>query len=158
MPLYRDSKLKWHAVAGLLCKAILPGCGSAHEHAVLDGQCWFEEVRWEHRLLLISGPEEAVSQQAEACRAARDGMLERELIVVNSSSDPSELVVGDRKDIPEAPTFRSRFEMPKAEFQVVLVGKDGGVKERRSNQFDVEEIFAIIDAMPMRMREIRERK
>ena len=57
-------------------------------------------------------------------------MLERELIVVDASGDSGKL----------------------------LVGKDGGIKERRTEKFEIEELFAIIDAMPMRIREMHERE
>ena len=147
-----------HVLIAVLFNVTLPGCDSTHEHMTHDTQQWFDEIRWNHRLLIISGPDEDVSRQVDACRAMRDGMLDRDLIVVDVSHDPGALVVGGREDIPDAPTFRARFDLPEEEFQVVLVGKDGGVKERRSDQFDIEELFAIIDAMPMRMREMRERR
>ncbi|WP_202405758.1 MULTISPECIES: DUF4174 domain-containing protein [Halomonadaceae] len=37
---------------------------------------------------------------------------------------------------------------------VVLIGKDGGVKQR-SRGLDVAGIFSLIDTMPMRQREMR---
>jgi len=41
---------------------------------------------------------------------------------------------------------------------VVLVGKDGGEKLRRGAAVDIDEIFSVIDAMPMRQREMEEKK
>ncbi len=43
-------------------------------------------------------------------------------------------------------------------FSVVLIGKDGGEKLRRPTPLAPEELFAIVDAMPMRRAEMRERK
>jgi len=40
------------------------------------------------------------------------------------------------------------------EVSVVLIGKDGGIKQR-SQGLDVAGIFALIDTMPMRKREKR---
>ena len=40
---------------------------------------------------------------------------------------------------------------------VALVGKDGGVKRRWLSIPTQKDIFSLIDAMPMRMREMRER-
>ena len=48
---------------------------------------------------------------------------------------------------------------PREEHYVTVntkVGKDGRVKERRNEVFPTAELFDIIDAMPMRMREMRE--
>ena len=41
-------------------------------------------------------------------------------------------------------------------FQAVLVGKDGGAKHRWSAIVEPAEIFGLIDAMPMRIREMKE--
>ena len=157
MPQLRRSKFKWPVLAGLLGKVFLPGCAPAHEQD-LKRQHFFDDVRWEHRLLVFTGPQDAVNQQAKACRSSRDEMLERELIVVDASGDPGKLVVGVQEDIPDASIFRNRFDMNSEVFQVVLVGKDGGIKERRTEKFEIEELFAIIDAMPMRIREMHERE
>ena len=40
---------------------------------------------------------------------------------------------------------------------VTLIGKDGGVKYRISH-LDLQQVFNIIDSMPMRAREMRERE
>lgn len=43
-----------------------------------------------------------------------------------------------------------------APFSLILIGKDGTEKVRSNKPVEVEMIFRTIDAMPMRMREIRE--
>jgi hypothetical protein len=48
--------------------------------------------------------------------------------------------------VPGAPTFRVR-----------LVGKDGGVKLDSARPVATAEVFALIDAMPMRRAEVAER-
>ena len=40
---------------------------------------------------------------------------------------------------------------------MVLVGLDGGVKERRQSAMSGEELWGLIDAMPMRRDELRQR-
>lgn len=40
-------------------------------------------------------------------------------------------------------------------FQVLLIGKDGGVKLRRTAPVAASEITTLIDSMPMRRREMR---
>lgn len=150
------NRLSLTALLGLVGKCLLPGCTAppAPEGA---GDAWFESVRWEHRLLVIDGSDEVAARQVEVCRADGPGLLERDLIVVALSGDDSRLVTGARADLPAAETFRTRFELDSDSFEVVLVGKDGGVKERRDRLFATEALFDIIDAMPMRMREMRER-
>ena len=40
--------------------------------------------------------------------------------------------------------------------EAALVGKDGGVKEQWAGVVEPYVIFDLVDAMPMRMREVRE--
>lgn len=43
------------------------------------------------------------------------------------------------------------------DFELVLIGKDGGVKARTSDPSAMEDFLSLIDAMPMRRAEIRSR-
>ena len=43
------------------------------------------------------------------------------------------------------------------DFEMVLLGKDGGVKARSSDPGALEEFLALIDTMPMRRAELRSR-
>ena len=43
-------------------------------------------------------------------------------------------------------------------FMLVLIGKDGGVKLRKPFPWDVRELSRTIDKMPVRQREIRDRR
>ena len=83
------------------------------------------------RELIVSGPagDRLVTEQMEALRADPGGADEREL-------DVSEREAGA--------------------FQVELIGKDGGVQARWDNLVGVAELWARIDAMPMRRRELRD--
>ena len=45
----------------------------------------------------------------------------------------------------------------RAAFEVLLIGKDGGVKLRRDKPVAAFEITALIDTMPMRQDEMRRR-
>jgi hypothetical protein len=49
------------------------------------------------------------------------------------------------------------LEREASAFQVELLGKDGGVKARWEDLVGVTELWARIDAMPTRRRELRER-
>ena len=42
-------------------------------------------------------------------------------------------------------------------FMLVLIGKDGGIKLRKPAPWDVRELSRVIDKMPMRLQELRER-
>jgi hypothetical protein len=40
-------------------------------------------------------------------------------------------------------------------FEIILIGLDGGIKLRKNDIVSREELFSIIDAMPMRRNEMR---
>ena len=46
----------------------------------------------------------------------------------------------------------------KKEFEVILLGLDGGVKLERDEEIPLAELFRVIDAMPMRASEMRNKK
>ena len=53
--------------------------------------------------------------------------------------------------------LRERFDVGEEDFQVILVGKDGTEKLRKKGEvLEPERLFEVIDAMPMRKREMRE--
>ena len=90
--------------------------------------------QWKHRVLIIDTPSMQAApylQQISAFDAAAAGLKERDLEVITQTS---------------APAFRVR-----------LVGKDGGVKLDRSTPMTTDELFTIIDAMPMRQDEVSNR-
>jgi hypothetical protein len=53
--------------------------------------------------------------------------------------------------------FRQYYGVKPGEATILLIGKDGGVKLRRETEIlGCRELFATIDVMPMRRREMRE--
>ena len=56
----------------------------------------------------------------------------------------------------EIKKFKSSFEnlsLSTSEFRLILIGKDGGIK-LNSRKISLEEIFSLIDTMPMRQEEM----
>lgn len=54
--------------------------------------------------------------------------------------------------------LRERYGIAEGQFAVILIGKDGGEKLRRLEHVPIETIFALIDTMPMRRREMQDRE
>ena len=51
-----------------------------------------------------------------------------------------------------------RFGFQGREIQLLLIGKDGGMKTRQSGaNLDLERVFELIDSMPMRQAEMQRR-
>lgn len=45
-----------------------------------------------------------------------------------------------------------------SEFEIILIGLDGGVKLRKNEFLSTDQLFRLIDQMPMRQSEIRKKK
>jgi hypothetical protein len=56
-----------------------------------------------------------------------------------------------------AAALRARFGVAASAFRVVLVGKDGGVKLSAGTPVTADTLYRLVDSMPMRRREMRER-
>ena len=108
--------------------------------------------RWHDRVLILFAPAAADPQlaaQEKSLAAEPDGLKARNLHIVR--------VAGDRVtglSDPAAPLRRS-YDVPPADFAVRLIGKDGHVALARGTPIAVPDLFATIDAMPMRREEMR---
>ena len=115
-----------------------------------------EARQWNARPLPVFGPSEdddRVRMQLDWIERDVSGLAERAMDDVR--------VIGLRgvaNGIPMAATdasrLRARFDVAETDFAVVLVGKDGGEKLRSDQPIALSEVFTVIDAMPMRRREM----
>ena len=86
-------------------------------------------------------------------------MTRRELIVSGPAGDP--LVAEQMEALRADPTGADERELDVTErqagaFQVELTGKDGSLMARWDNLVGVSELWAKIDATPLRRRQLRE--
>lgn len=105
------------------------------------------EFKWTKRPIIVfaDSPEDPYfAEQLEDLTADLEVLADRDVIVL-TDTDPGTLSPLRRK-------FRPRG------FMLVLVGKDGAVKFRKPLPWTVREITRSIDKMPMRQREIQQRR
>jgi hypothetical protein len=55
-------------------------------------------------------------------------------------------------------TLFKQFMKKSDHFKVILIGLDGTLKEERTDYFEPQELFSIIDGMPMRKAALRHKK
>lgn len=111
------------------------------------GESDLSEFLWINRPIVVFADTDAdprYQQQIEMLLAGEAMMRERDVVVL-TDTDPA-----------ARSTLRTKLR-PRG-FQLVLVGKDGGVKLRKPFPWSVRELSRSIDKMPMREREIRERR
>jgi hypothetical protein len=124
----------------------LPAVASATENAPLTE---LASLRWQHRILVVDG---RIPGSVVRLRAAQPAIDERDIVWFVASPDgllsnyPGEVGDALAQDLDERYFGRS-------DARVFLIGKDGGLKSSE-RELDLQRLFARIDAMPMRRREM----
>ncbi|MDF0597092.1 DUF4174 domain-containing protein [Psychromarinibacter halotolerans] len=101
--------------------------------------------RWDKRVVLLFAEDDLDPTLATArarLAAAAAGLAERDIVVLTDTNPGAGGAI--------------RSGLGVGGFAMVLVGKDGTVKLNRSAFIDVDELFGVIDAMPMRRREMQD--
>lgn len=102
---------------------------------------------WQSRPIVVFADSEndpRFEQQIALLEAQAAALLERDVVILTDTT-PS-----DKSDL--------RKKLRPRGFMMVLIGKDGGVKLRKASPWDVREVSRVIDKMPVRQREVRERR
>lgn len=117
----------------------------------------FSDKRWKRRLFLIFAPS-AEHDGFKVMRAQTRTPLfsMRDLDLVEVTGDEVRVNRAPVSE-PTASELRRIYKMARRGFGVRLVGKDGTVKLARAGPVQMNEVYALIDDMPMRRRELRER-
>jgi hypothetical protein len=115
--------------------------------------------RWKNRLLVVFTPSQDHSDYQSLIKEMQDqrnGLRERDVLVFEIlEKGPSRLANFPlQKDSVDF--LREKFSVGQGSFLVILIGKDGEEKIRRQ-KVNLAEIFSVIDGMPMRQREMKER-
>ncbi len=121
------------------------------------------EYRWKNRLVLLFSSQHDSSlgqRQHDLLRADQTGLDERDLLIFrvlpDRVVDDVDSVRKDSADIERAAALRERYQVDEREFLIILIGKDGSEKLRRDVIVPLGELYALIDAMPMRREEMRQ--
>ncbi len=100
--------------------------------------------QWDKRPVLVftkSASHQEYKQQIQVLNAAQSALAERDVVVLVDAK-------------PETLSDLRMTFMPE-DFLFVLIGKDGSVKYRSEEPVSTTKLFEIIDAMPMRQREMQ---
>jgi hypothetical protein len=112
--------------------------------------------RWKNRLLVVFASEAADKQlqaQSEHVAANEAGFHDRDLLQFTVL--PNQVQGPEQHSAAVAKQLRQHYKVAKGEFVVLLIGKDGTVKLRKNEPVSMQEIFKLIDTMPMRKAEMR---
>lgn len=117
--------------------------------------------QWQNRIVVVFAPSENASlyqRQLSEIEAMGDGFAERDLVLFSVfAADGQGPDVALSKE--QVHFLRERYQASREDFVVILIGKDGGRKLRREGSvLEEQDLFPLIDSMPMRQREMRQIK
>ncbi len=116
-----------------------------------------DQFRWKRRVLVVSarhGDDTKVKQLQTELAATREEFADRDMVLV-MLLDSGTSLAGDRElTAAETAGTRDALAIPAGSFALRLIGKDGTVKLAAESATSIREIYALIDTMPMRQREM----
>ncbi|MGD8687139.1 MAG: DUF4174 domain-containing protein [Syntrophobacterales bacterium] len=119
-----------------------------------------KDYQWKNRLILAFSPstkDKGYRAFAKDIALQAEEVIDRDLLVFHIL-ETGEIRLGETSLPTGSGNYiRESFSIRPGRFTVLLIGKDGGVKLRREGGVELGEIFSLIDSMPMRQREMREK-
>lgn len=137
-------------LAGFIPLAAMAADGAAPDPSAMiqpAAQSDLSEYRWTHRPVIVfadTDADPAFQDQMRRIERGLEQLADRDVVVL-TDTDPSAMAPLRKKLRPRG-------------FMLVVVAKDGTVSQRKPFPWTVREISAAIDKMPMRERELRERR
>jgi hypothetical protein len=119
-----------------------------------------KQYQWENRLVLLFGSisEYSVEKQINELKRDPEGINDRDLLIFHIEGNEVGFIGKSSSPSLSADRLRNRYNKAEQEYRYILIGKDGGVKLNKKEFVPNKDLYSVIDAMPMRQREMRERK
>lgn len=114
------------------------------------------DFRWENRIIIVNSDlaQTKKSKQLELLMQDTIGLKDRNLLVFSVENEMAHELVNEKLyKIGEEQLTKLNFT--KGSFEIILIGKDGGIKLRNTSIVQNSEIYGLIDRMPMRQAEMR---
>ncbi|WP_158607166.1 DUF4174 domain-containing protein [Pontibacter oryzae] len=122
---------------------------------------YLDAYKWKNRLVLVFVPDEANAaylSQKEMLYAEKPKLNERDIVLIELVGGNKLYIDGKLQHEKQAKAIQGWFQVPPDSFAILLLGKDGTEKLRRNQPVEPEELFGLIDQMPMRRQEMRNDK
>lgn len=120
-----------------------------------------EKYQWKNRLLIIQTSErssEKFQEQTAEFQKGSEGLKDRKLVVYHFTKDHYRILnyEGEEKNKPWQRIKKKYQNIANGRelFKVILIGLDGGIKLETKEVLRKKTLYATIDAMPMRIREL----
>lgn len=113
--------------------------------------------QWQNRLLMVIASDTTnASYQKQITHLTKNkkDLIERKLLIYKVF--PNKHMKGlENNEMVSSKDLYTKYNSKSQSFKVVLIGLDGGIKLKQSAIISIEKLNGIIDAMPMRINELR---
>ncbi|MCA0132581.1 DUF4174 domain-containing protein [Winogradskyella alexanderae] len=116
-----------------------------------------DDYKWKNRIVLIISTDENsedLIEQNKLLETDKEGLKERRLLLINVL--PTKYKLHAHKWESGSKLY-DLYNAKKASFKIILIGLDGGVKLEQMTPLKKQGLFDIIDTMPMRRAELRDK-
>jgi hypothetical protein len=118
------------------------------------------DYQWKNRIVIVftdSVENSSYKSFRQQWDAQKGEVLDRDMILVEIFKNGQSFVMGSTLNKESQQNLIHQFEIGENSFESILIGKDGSIKLRSSNSF-LNDLFSLIDTMPMRQAEIKIKK
>ena len=118
------------------------------------------KYQWENRLIVVFTPtaeNEKLQKQLETYKTEFKEFMERKLVMIHSLPGKQKELLPESSGWQDSNLYQNMKES-KLDYEVILIGLDGGVKLRQNEILETEKLFDLIDSMPMRKAEMQRKK
>ena len=117
-----------------------------------------QQYQWENRIIVVYSNEtelDLVSKQLELLKKEPNKLSERKILVIQAHKNRYKTIFPENSEWISS-SLKDELEISvETDFEVFLLGLDGGIKLRQQEIVQTEKLFSLIDGMPMRKAEIR---
>ena len=113
------------------------------------------DLRWQYRIIIVNADSEMSADIISQLNYFKEEVDDRDIIWFVSSDKQFDSNAGFTLSTSFLEQLKSyNYRDNNVKVVCVLIGKDGGIKLRQS-KWNIENIFSLIDTMPMRQREMK---
>ena len=113
--------------------------------------------QWKNRVLILLTKDAENTEYGNQLTEFNGELLnfnERKLVVYHVT--PASYKVGlNTTTKPISPMLYTKYKKTKSDFEVILIGLDGGIKLRQDSILTKQKLYTLIDSMPMRKNELK---
>ena len=116
-----------------------------------------EEYQWQKRIFLVISDHEKNNHfvnQIKELNSNKIGLKERKLLIISVLPDQYKIGLTNGNWQSSNKLYK-KYKAKGISFKVILIGLDGTIKSEKNDLMSNQELFSLIDKMPMRQREIR---